>query len=185
MNTIRVLLSLLLCPTAVGAQPTLPIIDMHLHVRKADYMGPEPPPMCTPFSGMPLWDNRQPIEDGLAFSSPPCANPIPAETSDEQVMRDTFAVMEKLNIIGMVSGEPHLVSRSKTAAPERIIVATPVISKESLDLLSQRVDQVVFLNVPDWFEAVSNFYRHFRPVSDTEVLRCLDCVHGRTSPCAA
>ena len=37
-------------------------------------------------------------------------------------MEDTIAVMEKRNIIGMVSGEPELMATWKAAAPERVIV---------------------------------------------------------------
>lgn len=42
-------------------------------------------------------------------------------TSDEAVMRDTLAVMERRNIIGMVSGEPHLMAVWKAAGADRII----------------------------------------------------------------
>lgn len=122
--TIRALASsllLLLTAAARGGQPP-PILDMHLHVRKADYMGPNPPPMCTPFSVMPRWDNDRAIEDGLAFAAPPCAEPILAATTDEQVMRETLAVMERRNVIGMVSGEPELVAAWKALAPDRILV---------------------------------------------------------------
>ena len=53
---------------------------------------------------------------------PPCENPVfPAATTDEQVMRETIAVMERRNIIGMVSGEPELMAVWKAAAPDRII----------------------------------------------------------------
>lgn len=37
-------------------------------------------------------------------------------------MRETLAVMERRNIIGMVSGEPARTARWKAAAPERILV---------------------------------------------------------------
>ena len=37
-------------------------------------------------------------------------------------MRETIAVMEQRNIIGMVSGEPELMATWKAAAPDRIIV---------------------------------------------------------------
>ena len=50
---------LLLLP-GVAAQPRLPIIDMHLHARRADYLGPNPPSMCVPFERMPRWDPSQP-----------------------------------------------------------------------------------------------------------------------------
>ncbi len=117
------LLVLALGPLSACATPALPIIDMHLHARQADYIGPNPPPMCAPFSVMPRWDNSVPIEEGLSFSKmPPCEKPIFAATSDKQVMDDTIAVMERRNIIGMVSGEPELMKVWKAAAPGRIMV---------------------------------------------------------------
>lgn len=118
----RLFLLVLLFPVALGAEERLPILDMHLHVRRADYMGPNPPAMCTPFEVMPRWDNARPIDAGLDFGASPCAKPIPAATSDEQVMRETLEVMERRNIIGMVSGEPDLVAPWKALAPERVIV---------------------------------------------------------------
>jgi uncharacterized protein len=112
----------LLCaiPGIVLAAP--PIIDMHLHARTADYMGPNPPPMCAPFSIMPRWDNAKPIDEGFEFAAAPCENPIPAATSDTQLLNETVAIMQRRNIIGMVSGEPELMAKWKAAAPDRIIV---------------------------------------------------------------
>jgi len=106
--------------SAVPAQPP-PILDMHLHARRAGYAGDNPPPMCTPFPIMPRADARG-VREGLEFNvMPPCERPIPAATTDEQVMRETIAVMERHNIIGMVSGEPELIAVWRAAAPERII----------------------------------------------------------------
>jgi len=114
-----------------AAQQQLPIIDMHLHARHADYMGIDPPPMCAPFAVMPRWDPAQSGEAGLTFSTmPPCKQPIFPATSDQQVMDDTIAVMVKRNIIGMVSGEPELMATWKAAAPERIIVGLTCVSVE-------------------------------------------------------
>ncbi len=100
-----------------------PIIDMHLHARAADYAGANPPPMCAPFDVMPRSDNSKGVYEGMTFDRPPCANPIHPATTDEQVMRDTIAAMKRLNIIGVVSGEPEVVSRWAEAAPMRIIKA--------------------------------------------------------------
>lgn len=123
MKTNAFMFALLLGPMQAYAQQQLPIIDMHLHARHADYMGPTPPPMCAPFAVMPRWDPSQPGESGLTFNAmPPCEQPIFPATSDKQVMEDTIAVMEKRNIIGMVSGEPELMATWKAAAPERVIV---------------------------------------------------------------
>ncbi|MXO50881.1 amidohydrolase family protein [Erythrobacter gaetbuli] len=100
-----------------------PIIDMHLHVRSAVYAGQDPPPMCTPFEVMPRSDNRDGVYEGMDFNHQPCDKPIPAASSDEQVMRDTLAAMEKFNIYGVVSGEPGSLARWLAAAPRRIIPA--------------------------------------------------------------
>lgn len=105
-------------PEPVDAR--LPIIDMHMHARRADYAGPNPPPMCAPFEVMPRSDAANPSD--LAFSIfPPCEHPIMPATTDDDVMRQTLAVMERRNIIGMVSGEPELMAVWRVAAPERII----------------------------------------------------------------
>lgn len=98
----------------------LPIIDMHLHARHANYAGANPPPMCAPFAVMPRSDAADPGD--LAFAvDPPCENPIFPATTDDAVMRETIAVMERRNIIGMVSGEPDLMATWRAAAPDRII----------------------------------------------------------------
>ena len=55
---------------------------------------------------------------------PPCANPIPAAMTDEQVMRETFAVMKKRNIIGMISGDPDLLPVWKAQSPESCLLYT-------------------------------------------------------------
>lgn len=107
-------------PPSTEAAARLPIIDMHMHARRADYAGANPPPMCAPFPVMPRSDTANPQE--LVFATdPPCEHPIMPATTDEAVMRDTLAVMERRNIIGMVSGEPDLMAVWKAAAPDRII----------------------------------------------------------------
>jgi hypothetical protein len=49
-----------------------------------------------------------------------CAQPLVAVTSASQFMHDTLALMEKRNIIGMVSGEPDTMAAWKAAAPSRV-----------------------------------------------------------------
>lgn len=120
---------LLLIMTALIAEPALaqearePIIDMHLHARAAQYAGDHPPPMCTPFKVMPRSDPAKGIYEGMAFDTPPCENPVQPATTDEQVMRQTIAAMERFNIFGVVSGEPGMVRHWVAAAPKRIIPA--------------------------------------------------------------
>lgn len=114
--------ALIILPIASPAQDRLPIIDMHLHARKADYIGPNPPPMCTPFTIMPRSDNIESIEAGFTFNvMPPCEKPILPVTTDQQAIDETVAIMTRRNIIGMVSGEPELMAKWIAAAPDRII----------------------------------------------------------------
>ena len=122
MKLFFVVALLLGLPWFLAGEDRLPIIDMHLHARKADYAGPNPMPMCAPFLVMPRSDPAKSVAEGMTMNiNPPCPNPIPAATTDDQVLRDTIAVMEKHNIIGMVSGEPELMKAWRAAAPERII----------------------------------------------------------------
>ncbi|HSQ99616.1 MAG TPA: amidohydrolase family protein, partial [Sphingomicrobium sp.] len=105
-------------PPAFAADARPPIIDMHIHARR---VGPiaGAPSICSPPPAMPRWDNSKPIEDGLY--EPGCAHPLAAAKSGEQVQRDTIAIMERLNIFAMASGEPEDIARWRSAAPQRII----------------------------------------------------------------
>ena len=103
------------------AQSRDPIIDMHLHARKADCVGPDPFPMCAPFTAMPRLDAGKPAEAMESNVIPPCDKPIPAAKSDDQIIKETVEVMKRRNIIGMVSGEPELMMKWRAAGGDRII----------------------------------------------------------------
>jgi putative phosphoribosyl transferase len=49
----------------------------------------------------------------------------------------------------------------------------PVASREALETASQIADEVVCLDTPEPFYAVSRFYGDFRQVEDDEVLAAL------------
>jgi putative phosphoribosyl transferase len=54
--------------------------------------------------------------------------------------------------------------------PKKIIVAVPVIAKDSLEKIAALADEVVYLQAPELFFAVGQFYREFEQVSDEEAL---------------
>lgn len=54
--------------------------------------------------------------------------------------------------------------------PRRIIVAVPVASARSVYQLSSLADDVVSLEVPEFFSAVGSAYEHFGQVTDEEVV---------------
>lgn len=119
--------SVLLPTTFAAGQETAryegPILDMHMHALAADAMGPPPLAICAPFEQWPTWDQRQPY--GAQFMTvskdPTCANPVWSAETDEALMRRTIEVMERRNVIGVLSGPREIVARWIEAAPERFI----------------------------------------------------------------
>jgi hypothetical protein len=78
-------------------------------------------PMCAPFPVMPRSDPKNGPAAGMVMNvDPPCEKPIPAASTDEQVMRETIRLMDRHNIIGMVSGEPELMRVWRAAAPPEL-----------------------------------------------------------------
>lgn len=57
--------------------------------------------------------------------------------------------------------------------PKKIIVATPVIARDSLKKLEEKADEVIYLEAPLMFFAVGQFYQEFRQITDEEVKRLL------------
>lgn len=62
-------------------------------------------------------------------------------------------------------------ARAKGAA--ELVCAIPVASPDSLDRVRPYADKVVCLEAPDMFYAVSQFYRDFHQVDDSEVVALL------------
>jgi len=58
--------------------------------------------------------------------------------------------------------------------PKKIIVAVPVIARDSLEKIAALADEVVYLQAPELFFAVGQFYREFEQVSDDEVVKILN-----------
>ena len=79
--------------------------------------------MCTPIPSFPVWDPAQPF--GPAFiaqlKKPACPDPIWSPTTDDALMKETIAVMDRLNIIGVLSGTPSRVATWRAASPQRFI----------------------------------------------------------------
>jgi predicted TIM-barrel fold metal-dependent hydrolase len=106
---------------AIGTKSSAPIIDMHLHAYAADENGPPPLGLCPPI--VPHLDPLDPQRDVFKphVQAPACAKPIWSATTDQDVMQGTIDVLERRNIIGVLSGEPERVKRWLASAPERFI----------------------------------------------------------------
>ena len=125
MKILALTLLLVLLQAPAVAEERLPILDVHLHAVPADHLGPPPRAMCTPMPS-PAWDPARPYSelfDGLA-KEPPCPDPVWSPMTDEEMMDQTIEVMNRLNIIGVLSGpEPDRIAAWIAAAPGRFIPA--------------------------------------------------------------
>jgi uncharacterized protein len=114
---------------ASAAQPTIrgpePIIDVHMHALAADEQGPPPMGMCTPFDEFPEWDQRRPYTEIFVdrFKHPRCKDPVWSPTTDEALMRETIAAMERQNVYGVLSGPYEHSSKWRKVAPDRFFPA--------------------------------------------------------------
>lgn len=62
---------------------------------------------------------------------------------------------------------------ARKESAKAIVVAVPVGPKHIVDALSHEADQVICLETPDEFVTVGEYYLHFDPVPDHEVVRLL------------
>lgn len=123
MKIIAACLLLFMTVPSLYAQERLPIIDMHLHAMAADAQGPPPLAMCTPME-FPAWDPNRPYAETFMSiqKTPQCSDPVWSPETDDEVMTQTIEVMERLNIVGVLSGtEPDRIASWMPEAPDRFI----------------------------------------------------------------
>lgn len=122
MSTLPALLFVVLSWNSVQAQEQPPpIIDMHLHAMAANAQGPPPVPICSPFNGYLAWDLMQPYREVLRAMVTACGDPVRSPETDEEVMNQTIAAMERWNMVGVLSESPDRVATWRAAAPDRFI----------------------------------------------------------------
>jgi predicted TIM-barrel fold metal-dependent hydrolase len=114
---------LILVPAAAAGSP--PIIDMHMHALPADAQGPPPLGLCSPIPAFPAWDQRRPYAEEFLerLRTPPCPDPIWSPATDDEVRSRTLAVMERLNVIGVLSGTAERVEAWRRTRPKRFMPA--------------------------------------------------------------
>jgi putative phosphoribosyl transferase len=67
----------------------------------------------------------------------------------------------------------------RQAYPERIVVATPVGSKKTCDLLRSEADEVICALVPEPLYSVDRWYRDYSPIMDRDIREMLEQVETR------
>lgn len=61
----------------------------------------------------------------------------------------------------------------KKQRPAKIIIAVPVASKEAMQRIKKKVDEVICLEVPDVFISVGQWYDHFNQIDDEQSIELL------------
>lgn len=76
---------------------------------------------------------------------------------------------------GVATGATSIVAGKfmKRMGAKKTVLVTPVIAKDTLAKVKRYFDRVVYLNMPDEFHAVGQFYEEFPQVSDDEVIKIL------------
>ena len=86
-------------------------------------------------------------------------------------MREQLIVVDDGLATGSTMAAALLAIRAR--GPQRLICAVPVAARSSLARVRKLCDEVVCLETPEPFHAVSQVYRSFEQVDDEEVERVL------------
>ncbi len=102
-----------------------PIIDMHLHALPAKGW-PGGPSIICPGMEFAAFDPRGKWDPNHIWET--CPNPLVAPATDEELLREILAVMDRYNIVlAATSGPLEYVRRYRQAAPNRIMPGSNTI----------------------------------------------------------
>lgn len=109
-------------------------------------------------------------------------------SSLREVMKNKYSLLrcskkpielkDKIVIIvddGIATGNTAVlaVRMARRRKASRVIVASPVISREAEEILKKEADKVVALELPYKFKAVGEYYEDFQKLTDEEVIEML------------
>ncbi len=96
-----------------------PIIDMHLHALPANGWPGGPSKLC-PGAEFAAFDPKEKWDPDRVWET--CPNPLYPVATDEELVRQTLATMDRYNVVlGATSGPLEHVRRYRQAAPQRIL----------------------------------------------------------------
>ena len=96
-----------------------------------------------------------------ALKNPPCSDPIWSPTTDEAVMKQTIAVLDRRNMIGILSGTPARVRLWSEASPGRFIPSVQFrlgrdeISPDSMRRLFESGDFAVLGEISNQYAGIA------------------------------
>lgn len=171
MTPFNLMVLMLLVAVPAVAQERLPVIDMHLHAMAADANGPPPLALCVPITAFPGRDTRRAWGDIFIEwqKKPPCPHPVWSPRTDDALKEETIAALERMNVIGVLSGTPERVEEWLKAAPDRFIAGLQFqfgrddLSPESLRRLYQQGRFAVFAEVTNQYVGIAPDDPRFEP----------------------
>ena len=91
---------------------------------------------------------------------------------------DRYSLSQKTVILvddGIATGSTifAILSWIKKQNPKKIILTIPVMPNETFEKMTNLVDEIICLIVPDSFNAVGEFYDNFSQISDAQVKNIL------------
>jgi len=127
---------------------------------------------------------NQELVNSLNISKDYLAQEIKLKTAEVKRRWRAYLPEEKLSLVGkeVIIVDDGAATGATMAAAARqarllgarkVMVATPVVSREALKLLQEEADQVIYEEAPLAFWSVSQFYHHFPQVNDEQVKEAL------------
>jgi len=174
-----------------GQTRPLPVLDMHLHAMAADAQGPPPLGICLGLVGIPAWDQRGVwAEQFLAWmKKPPCADPVWSPTSDAALQEETISTLNRLNIIGVLSGSAERVARWRQAATDRFIpglgfqIGRDAVTPADITALHGKGQLAVLAEVTNQYAGIAADAARFEPyLAVAEALDIPVGIHIGTGP---
>lgn len=76
---------------------------------------------------------------------------------------------------GVATGATSIVAGkfAKKMGAKKIVLAAPVVARDTLSKIKRYFDEIIYLDMPEDFYAVGQFYEEFPQVSDDEVISIL------------
>jgi len=124
---------------AVAQTSRLPIIDMHMHAA----MPSDTRVMACSPNSFAAWDPAISFEDfeTARNENPPCDDPVQSPVTAQEMLRRNVAMLEKHNVVAVLSTAPNLVAPYQDAAPGRILRGQIVPASPAIALLGQLHEQ--------------------------------------------
>jgi len=158
-----------------------------------------------PYPGEPETGFGALAEDGTTYIIPEMARMLPAQAIDEIIAAQKQEILRRIRILrrdrpvaemagrtvilvddGLAMGSTMQAAlrmcRNKQAG--RIVAAVPVADRATAESIAAAADEVLVLEMPRWFRAVAQVYRHWHDVPDSEVTALLADFERRRSRAA-